>query len=124
MDLISCRATKKGPSYALVWLTPKDRSNPTGPWEEKVIAEQRGCDTFFRLEDLDGDGRPELIGALYWGKRLEVVSTDSTGRFDDASRLDFTVVESDIGPVYGLEFEDLNGDGKKVRQYIPDLIFD
>jgi hypothetical protein len=79
-----------------------------------VIVDMKGCDTYFAMEDLDGDGIPELVATLFWGKRVEVTSTDSTGRFDDASRLTHTVVDRKVGKAFGLEFADVNGDGQKV----------
>jgi hypothetical protein len=74
----------------------------------------KGCDTLFILEDLDGDGVPELIAALFWGKRVEITSTDSSGRFDDPSRLTHTIVDANVGKAFDVEFVDINGDGQKV----------
>jgi len=89
-----------------------DRALPLGPWVEHVIAEQKGCDTYFTLQDLNDDGVPELIAAQFWGQSFSIVST-SNKRFDDSSKLTFTTIDATVEKAFGLEFVDVNGDGKK-----------
>lgn len=96
-------------------MTPKNRSDPTGEWVEHVLAEQKGCDTYLAMEDLDGDGTPEIVATLFWGKRVEITSTsDPKGRYDDPSMLTHTVVDSNLGKLFGLHFADMDGDGQRV----------
>jgi hypothetical protein len=95
-------------------LTPKNRSDPTGQWVEHVLAEQRGCDVYFTLEDLDGDGIPEIIATIFWCRRIEITSTsDPKGRCDDPSMLTHTIVDSNLGKPFDVQMADINGNGRK-----------
>lgn len=71
LEIVSCRAKKPlfgGGSGDLVYLEPLDRSNITGTWKETVVG--TGCDTYFILEDVTGDGVIDLVAAEFWGEKL------------------------------------------------------
>ena len=114
-DILTARAKVDmfGPGRGdLVYLTPKDRSRPQGEWVEHIIGPH--ADTFVAVEDLNGDGVPEIISAEFWGGNLTVISTnDPKGSFADASKLSYNVIANDMGSPFDVELVDLNGDGKK-----------
>jgi hypothetical protein len=109
MDILTCRAQKSlfgAGSGALTFLQPKDRSKPSGPWFETVIG--KGCDTFFILEDVTGDGIIDLVSAQFWGNQLTLIQGPN-GRFDDASKLEYTPIDTKIGPAFSVQYVDING---------------
>ncbi|KAJ3271518.1 hypothetical protein HDV01_006569 [Terramyces sp. JEL0728] len=112
LDIITCRATKPliGSGHGdLTWLQPADRTKPLGAWTETVIG--KGCDTFFTLKDIDGDGNIDLVASQFWGSQLSILKSNA-GRFDDYSKLSLTTVDSASGQMFGVEVVDLNADGK------------
>jgi hypothetical protein len=113
LDIITCRATKPllgSGNGDLVWLEPKNRANPTGPWVEKVIG--KGCDVHFKLVDINQDGKPEIISAEFWRKKISLIESDKNGRFDNYSALKITTIDDKIGSAFDIDFVDINGDGK------------
>jgi len=113
LDILSCRATK--PMFGdgqgdLVWLQPADRANPKGPWKEALLG--KGCDTFFVVEDVNGDGVPDILAAEFWGKKITLIQSPA-GKFDDPSTFTYTTVDDSIGAAFDLSLVDLNNDGKK-----------
>ncbi|KAJ3315773.1 hypothetical protein HDU76_002102 [Blyttiomyces sp. JEL0837] len=116
-DILSARATKPllgSGSGSMVYLTPNNRSNPTGAWTEHVVGPH--MDTFFTVADLNGDGIPEIISAEYWGSALTVISVKDpkAGLFSNATNLIYNVLDTTgIGHAFDVEIVDLNGDGKK-----------
>ncbi|KAI8905221.1 hypothetical protein EDD86DRAFT_73329 [Gorgonomyces haynaldii] len=113
LDILTCRATKpligsgKGD---LVYLQPKDRTKPLGPWTETVIG--KGCDTFFTLADVNGDGKVDLVAAEFWGSKMTLIESPD-GRFDTYANLKITTLDATQGQMFGVQAVDLNGDGKK-----------
>jgi hypothetical protein len=93
MDMLSCRASKGLFSDGrgdLVYLQPIDRAKPLGKWKETIIG--RGCDTFFVLEDVNGDGKIDLLAAEFWGKQMTLIESVD-GRFNDSSKLKYTTID-------------------------------
>ena len=77
----------------LTYLVPKDRAHPTGPWVETVL--NNHCDTFFSVQDLNGDGIDEIVAAEFWSNRLSVITTsDPKGSFANPAKLDAIVVDA------------------------------
>ncbi|KAJ3285097.1 hypothetical protein HDU76_008186 [Blyttiomyces sp. JEL0837] len=67
-----------------------------------------------RIEDLNGDGIPEIISAEYWGSALTIISTtDPSGSFVNSSNLVYNIIDSNIGHAFDVEIVDLNNDGKE-----------
>ena len=60
------------PGGKLVWL--QNPGTPEGPWPERVIME--GPDVFFRIADLDGDGRDEIVATQFFTERLTLLWND------------------------------------------------
>ena len=112
-DILTCRANKSmigSGKGDLVWLEPVDPKNPLGKWQEHIVG--KGCDTFFVLEDVNGDGKVDLVAAEFWGQKLTLIES-ANGRFDDASKFVYTTLDDKKGAMFGVELVDLNGDGKK-----------
>jgi hypothetical protein len=113
MDILTCRANKGFTSAGkgdLTWLEPVNRLKPLGKWKETVIG--KGCDTLFRFEDINGDGKIDILAPEFWGKKLTLIQSPD-GRFDIYKNLVITTIASDIGSPFDAEFVDVNGDGKK-----------
>lgn len=109
LDILTCRAQKSiigAGSGSLTYLQPKDRSKPLGPWFETIIG--KGCDTFFVLEDVTGDGVADIVSAEFWGNQMTLIQGPN-GRFDDASKLTYTTIDKTIGAAFSVQYVDING---------------
>ncbi|KAJ3319125.1 hypothetical protein HDV06_006684 [Boothiomyces sp. JEL0866] len=115
LDIITCRGTAGTPIFGppaggdLTFLEPIDRTKPLGAWKETVIG--KGCDTFFHLKDVNGDGNIDLVASEFWGNKLTIIESNN-GRFDDDSKLKKTTVDSSMKAMFGVQVVDLNGDGQ------------
>jgi hypothetical protein len=74
----------------MTWLEPINRDQPLGQWKETVIG--KGCDTFFVLDDVNSDGKIDIVSAEFWGKKLTLIESKN-GRFDNADELVFTTID-------------------------------
>ena len=83
--------------------------NMFGSYHEQEIAD--GCDVNFIIEDLDKDGKFEILYAGLFSKSLSIL-TSSTGRFDDPNNIKTIVISNTIGSVFDLIWTDLNNDGQ------------
>lgn len=115
LDMVSCRATVGllRDQTMLVILKPSDPTDPTAAdsWVETEIGP--GCDALFAVEDLDGDGIPEVIAASYFTEQLNLFrSTASTG-FADPEDVETVLLDGDIGAPFDVQVVDVNGDGTK-----------
>lgn len=116
LDLVAARAQKPllgSPGGKLVWLEQPAEGLSRVPWTEHPMAS--GPDVHFRLVDLDGDGREEVIAAEFFSRRLAVYWQDSRGKWQSQQIDKFSggrVVDSGVGSAFDLEAVDLNGDGR------------
>jgi hypothetical protein len=101
----------------MTWLEPINRDEPLGKWKETIIG--KGCDTFFVLEDVNSDGKIDIVSAEFWAKKLTLIESKN-GRFDKASELVLTTIDeyrflncSTQGNYFSVQVVDINGDGKK-----------
>lgn len=105
LDILTARAHKPmlGPAQGeLLWL----KNDPTGRgyWKETVIAQ--GPDVHFRLADLDGDGREEILSSEFFSKRFSV-------QWQEGNTWRSRVIDNKCGSAFDLEVADLNGDGRR-----------
>jgi hypothetical protein len=113
MDILTCRANKplvgagKGD---LTWLEPVDRTKPLGKWKETVIG--KGCDTFFQVVDVDGDGYKDILSSEFWGSAVTLIQGNK-GRFDVPANNKVITIDKTIGPAFEMQYVDVNGDGIK-----------
>jgi hypothetical protein len=114
-DILTAKATKPliGAGYgSLTYLKAKDPKNPLAGFNEISLGPH--ADTFFRFEDINGDGIPEIISTEYWGSLLTLITTkDPNGSFGDPSKLAYNIIDPNVGKAFDIEIVDLNGDGKK-----------
>lgn len=109
LDIITARATKPiiGRSQGeLLWLEqPATGDALSGtPWAEHTLA--NGPDVHFRVEDLNNDGKEEIIATQFFSNTFAVLSPKGDG----------TYVSREIEKIKGafdIEVADLNNDGKK-----------
>ncbi|MEB3198572.1 MAG: VCBS repeat-containing protein [Candidatus Sericytochromatia bacterium] len=105
LDILTARAKKPmmGPALGeLVWFS--EGRNRAGFWEEHVIAQ--GPDVHFRLADLDGDGREEVLASEFFSKRFTVL-------WQEGDTWRNRVIDTKCGSAFDLEVADLNGDGRR-----------
>jgi hypothetical protein len=105
LDILTARAQKPIIGSAqgeLLWLK-NDPSN-NGFWKETVIAQ--GPDVHFRLADLDGDGREEILASEFFSKRFSV-------HWKEANGWRSRTIDNQCGSAFDLEVADLNGDGRR-----------
>ena len=108
---------KKG---ELIWAEPPEPSDKEpdvingiqeGPyWKEYVIGV--GADFVFEMEDLNGDGMPDIVATEYSGKQLSLFEF---GGFSDtdAPQWKKSVLAKGLGELFNLQIVDLNGSGSK-----------
>ncbi|MEB3299243.1 MAG: VCBS repeat-containing protein [Candidatus Sericytochromatia bacterium] len=109
MDLLTARARKgmMGSEGELVWFkqpAARNARGPVGPWEETVIA--KGPDVHFRVEDLDQDGRPEILATEFFSRKLSLL-------WQEGGAWQRRVLDDTLGSAFDLELVDLDGDGKR-----------
>lgn len=115
MEIISCRA--RNPVYGpkrgvLVYLKPVNAETPYAePWKETVLGNH--CDTYFEVEDIDEDGRQEIISPEFFGRALTLISsTSEQGFFNDSREIQYTTIDNTYGSFFEAQLVDLNNDGK------------
>lgn len=104
LDVITARGTKSmfgGSGGELLWL--ENPGSLDGQWKEHVIGQ--GPDVNFRLYDIDGDGKEELIATEYFGKKLSVWWRETNGSWSSK------VIDDNLGSAFDSEIVDLNNDG-------------
>ena len=106
LDLVAARASKPlfgSKEGELVWF-----KQPQKPFKDQWIESMlvKGPDVFFRMGDFDGDGDIDIAAAEFFQERFAVYWGDKRGFRKE-------VVADDLGPVFDLVWEDLNGDGSK-----------
>lgn len=113
LDIVSCRANKPligSGQGQLVLLTQSDAESDH--WTE--IALSKGCDIFFAVEDLNGDGKLEIVAAEFFGKQLTLYWTENAnGDWTDTASIHSRALDTDCGALFDIEIVDLNNDGKK-----------
>jgi hypothetical protein len=92
------------PRGELVWLEQPASWDHATPWTEHVMAQ--GPDVHFEMVDLDGDGEEEIVAAQFFTRKLTLFWKTPGGY---ASR----ELETGIGPVFDVEVDDLDRDGKR-----------
>ena len=129
-DILAARATKPAlpwqkASGELVWFEQPAagalNASAGVPWPEHVLATGPGApDVDFLFEDLDGDGREELVATEFFSaKKLALFSCRekswaACGTAAGQTPLDEVDVDaSGDGPFFALSRVDLNGDGRK-----------
>ncbi|KAI9830559.1 MAG: hypothetical protein M1838_005787 [Thelocarpon superellum] len=113
LELVSCRANKPifgATGTMLVYLKPKDASNPTGEWVETELG--AGCDALFTVADLNNDGKPEVIAAGYFTSQLNLFYSAASTGFANAADVKMVTLDSSIGAAFDVQVTDVNGDGK------------
>lgn len=114
LDMVSCRADQPligATKTMLVVLKPEDASDPTGTWVETEIG--AGCDALFRVEDLDGDGIPEVIAPSYFTEKLNLFHSSASDGFADPDNVQTVTIDSTAGATFDVQYVDINGDGTK-----------
>ncbi|MEB3237391.1 MAG: VCBS repeat-containing protein [Candidatus Sericytochromatia bacterium] len=109
LDLLTARARKGmgGSEGELVWLrqpAARNARGPVGPWAETVIA--KGPDVHFRVEDLDGDGQPEILATEFFSRKLTLL-------WQVGGAWQRRVLDDTLGSAFDLDLVDLDGDGKR-----------
>lgn len=122
LDLVAARATAPSPiAGEMVWFEqPTDGavSNATftaEPWKEHVTTDEKGPDVDFIFEDLDGDGKPEMVATQFFSaQQLAIYSCpEASWTKCDKSNVVRTIIDDVNGPFFAIQRVDLNGDGKK-----------
>jgi hypothetical protein len=105
LDIITARANKPmfgGGKGEIIWL--EQPANPlTDDWKEHFIG--KGPDVNFIYEDIDNDGKKEILATEFFGKKLSLW-------WLEGNTWKSTVLDSKIGSGFDLELVDLNNDGK------------
>jgi hypothetical protein len=119
-DILAARATAPTNGDAkggeLLWL--EQPANGTGTWLEHVLVS--GPDVSFIFEDLDGDGRFELIATQFFTAPILAIYSCQYPLWahcglDDPTPnggINVTIIDEVNGPFFTVERTDLNGDGK------------
>jgi len=89
----------------LVWF--KNPGAFTFPWKETLLV--RGPDVFFRIFDLDYDGRDEIVASIFVNKKLSVFYNVGND-FADPSGWRERVIDDALGSPFDVRVADLNND--------------
>lgn len=109
LDLVTARGIKRmtgGSDGELLWLEQPASQAMSTPWREHVIA--KGPDVHFRMADLDGDGREEIIATEFFSRRLTI-------HWQQGERWTSRVLDSGsaLGSAFDVQVVDLDGDGRQ-----------
>lgn len=117
LDVVAARAiapsTRQG---ELIWLehpTTNALSNTTDhPWAEHVVCP--GPDVDFIFEDLNGDGRFEVVATQFFSASQLAIYSCMKDRWSDcdAATVTMTIIDDKAGPFFSVQRVDLNGDGR------------
>lgn len=119
LDLVAARATApSNPAGEMVWFEQpssgalSNSSYKASAWQEHVVVP--GPDVDFIFEDLDGDGKPELVACQFFSAPILAIYScpESSWSLCNQSNVVKTVIDDKNGPFFAAEHVDLNGDGK------------
>eukprot|EP00948_MAST-09A_sp_MAST-9A-sp1_P003988 g3988.t1 len=115
-DVVAARAFKSmnpfsKPDSELIWIQQPE--TPNGEWETHVIL-SNGPDVDLFLQDIDGDGKPEVVATEFFvNQRLAIYScSEKFWSLCGQSNITVEVVDDSSGPFFSAEWVDLNGDGQ------------
>lgn len=104
----------------LVWAEPPENPHQTGKlhnginegpyWTEHVIGEV--ADFLFEMDDLTGNGMPDIVVTEYKGQQLSLFSFKSVTD-DGTPQWEKSILADGLGELFDLRIMDLNGNGKK-----------
>jgi len=95
----------------MVLLTPPDGTTSDDQWKELILS-KTGCDIFFRVVDLNGDGIFEILTADFFQSQLNMFWINKGGSWLNPSDIKQRTIDSTIGMVFDLVVLDLDYDGQ------------
>jgi hypothetical protein len=109
LDLVTARGIKRmtgGSEGELLWLEQPSSQAMTSTWREHVLV--KGPDVHFRMADLDGDGREEIVATEFFSRRLSV-------HWQQGDRWASRVLDAGatLGSAFDVQVVDLDGDGRQ-----------
>lgn len=123
-DILTARATKpvlpwKKTQSELLWLERPAEGNDWTTWKEHLLFTD-GPGVGFAYEDLDGDGKKEVIGTEFFAKQRLAIYSCPAEHFglcgadasSSTSNLTVTVLDDTEGPFFNVEVSDLDANGK------------
>lgn len=115
LDILTARTNKPvvGSSKGeLLWYRNPGQLKADDPWELHVLLD--GPDVFFRIADLNGDGKPEIVAAEFFSLKLVVYACGSAapGTCQTTSSWQVVYTDPSIGALFDVSVVDLNLDGK------------
>lgn len=117
-DLISAKASKPmfnlgKPTGALYWYrNPGPTKTPTRKWDQHLMFQ--GPDVHFELEDLNGDGIPEIIATEFFYQKLTVTwLKEGASMTDGPDGFETRVAKTDLGFLFNMTLVDMQGNGRK-----------
>lgn len=115
LDMVSCRAAVGllRDQTMLVVLRPSDPADPAAEdsWVETEIGP--GCDALFAVEDLDGDGIPEVVAPSYFTEQLNLFHSSSPTGFADPRDVVTVLLDGGVGAAFDVQVVDVDGDGAR-----------
>jgi hypothetical protein len=115
LDIVTARVNKPviGSSQGeLLWYRNPGQLKAGDPWELHVLLE--GPDVFFRIADLNGDGKPEIVAAEFFSEKLVVYACGSAapGGCQQGNSWQIVLTDTTIGALFDVSVVDLNRDGR------------
>ncbi|NQD36609.1 VCBS repeat-containing protein [Permianibacter sp. IMCC34836] len=107
LDILTARGNKPlfgSAKGELLWLKQPSSNPLTATWTEHVL--KSGPDVHFVIDDLNGDGTPEIVATEFFAKKLSL-------HWFEGGVLKSRVLDSSLGAAFDVSIEDLNNDGRR-----------
>jgi hypothetical protein len=106
LDVVTARAKVNPfgkPGGEMIWLENPGEDRGGKAWQEHHLV--NGPDVHFKMVDLNGDGRKEILATQFFSRTVSVFWQDENGWSERA-------IDRELGSPFDLQLSDINNDGR------------